>query len=137
MATSHLTPFHNPYPTPESTPPSRHNVAKEPMTRETLPLGYVVPPYVRRPRRLVIGRHIDNLKASMSKSTTVSLVLYLCLIVQSIVRTTADLSDTDKPTIRRLARRGGIKRINRNIYQTIQEIVKDRLKLVCFTHNLI
>lgn len=38
-----------------------------------------------------------------------------------------DYCHLDKPTIRRLARRGGVKRIKSEIYQTVQQIIKNKI----------
>lgn len=44
-----------------------------------------------------------------------------------------DDSYLDRPTIRRLARRGGVKRIKSEIYQTVQQIIKNRIAEVRHT----
>ncbi|RYO75668.1 hypothetical protein DL766_003809 [Monosporascus sp. MC13-8B] len=44
-----------------------------------------------------------------------------------------NINGITKPAIRRLARRGGVKRISGNIYEEIRSVLKARLELVLFS----
>lgn len=80
---------------------------------------------VRKRHRKILR---DNLPAALSKSTlTFSRGSFVAMEYLN------NKSGPDKPTIRRLARRGGVKRIKSEIYQTVQEIIKKRIAEVC-TH---
>lgn len=110
------------YPSPDPTPTTSRfrpvdSTADQPIRTTALSSHFA---NLGRKRHRKILR--DNLPAAFSKS-----------IHQSIKPQEGLPTDTwhaDRSTIRKLARRGGVKRIRKEIYPTVQQVMRDRLEEV-------